>query len=174
MAMKIRYESFSECGPRRKNEDYIKIEDFGNCNRFLTVLCDGMGGHLLRDVASKLVAEHLCTYWRHNQMQDDSVGKVRSTCKETMIAFNSKSRVDMGTTMTMVSIHGDKALFAHCGDSRIYHSRDEEIIYKSHDHVGTTPQGWPIVTKAFFSGGNNYEPEVHKADLLSGELIPHV
>ena len=37
-----------------------------------------------------------------------------------MIDLNAKSSVKKGTTMVMVNINNDGALFAHCGDSRIY------------------------------------------------------
>lgn len=170
-AMKIKYHAFSETGPRRKNEDYLRILEFPRLNGLMAVLCDGMGGHNTGDVASKLVAESLCTYWRYNQAQDDSPIKIKNACDETMTAFNAKSKDEMGTTMTMVSIRDDEAVFAHCGDSRIYHIRNGKILYKSHDHTGITPEGWPIVTKAFYTGEDNYEPEIHEANLLPGDLI---
>ena len=44
--------------------------------------------------------------------------------------------------MAMVCISDDEALFAHYGDSRIYHIRENEIIYKTVDHIRTTPEGW--------------------------------
>ena len=61
--MKIYHGIFSECGPRRKNEDYIAIREMPKQGRSVFVLCDGMGGHHLGEVASKLVAEHICDYW---------------------------------------------------------------------------------------------------------------
>ena len=79
-AMKIKYHTFSETGPRRKNEDYLRILEFPRLNGLMAVLCDGMGGHNTGDVASKLVAESLCTF---------SVGFIfRSTCcKKDILGF---------------------------------------------------------------------------------------
>ncbi|MBO5181310.1 MAG: hypothetical protein J6B92_05405 [Paraprevotella sp.] len=128
--MKVRCEIFSECGPRWKNEDYIKVIDHLQTGRFMAVLCDGMGGHRNGDIASKLVAEHICTYWQYNQLQ-----------------------------------------YAHCGDSRIYHIRQKEIIYRSADHIGITPEGWPIVKRAFYTGTDTYLPEIIEADLFPGDYI---
>lgn len=169
--MKVYYETFSECGPRQKNEDYIKVIELLQTERFMAVLCDGMGGHCNGDIASKLVAEHICTYWRYNQSQKDSAIKINSACKESMIALNAKSSVKMGTTMAMVCINNDGALFAHCGDSRIYHIRYKEIIYRSVDHIGTTPEGWPIIKRAFYTGSDTYLPEIIEADCLPCDYI---
>ena len=88
-----------------------------------------------------------------------------------MIAYNNKSRVEMGTTMAMAAIEGNKALLAHCGDSRIYVVRNHEIIYQSTDHVALTPEGWPIITRAFFTGRNSYIPDIKEIEVEIGDMI---
>lgn len=169
--MKIYYESFCEYGPRRNNEDYIAVRQMPEQNRSVFVLCDGMGGHDCGEVASKLVAEHICDYWSKNPKRKDSEKKVIDACDETMIAYNNKSRIEMGTTMAMVAIEGNKAILAHCGDSRIYVIRDHNIIYQSVDHVALTPEGWPIITKAFFTGRSNYKPDIEEMEVQVGDMI---
>lgn len=169
--MKILYEAFSECGPRRKNEDYIVTREMPDYDRYVFVLCDGMGGHKLGEVASELVAEHICDYWTKNPKRPNSEKKILDACLETKIAFDNKSRVEMGTTMAMVAIEGNKALLAHCGDSRIYVVRNGKIGYVSVDHVALTPEGWPIITRAFFTGSNNYIPDIREIDICSGDMI---
>lgn len=169
--MRVRYETFSECGPRWNNEDYIKVIEHSQAGRFMAVLCDGMGGHRNGDVASELVAEHISTYWRNKQSQDDSAIKINSACEEAMSAINAKLPAEMGTTMAMVWINNDEALFAHCGDSRIYHIRNNKIIYKSTDHIGITPEGWPIINRAFYTNTDTYLPEIVETYLLPGDYI---
>ena len=169
--MKVYYGSFSECGPRRKNEDYIAVRDMPKQGRAVFVLCDGMGGHDSGEVASKLVAEDICDYWIKNLRCPDSEKKILDACKETMIAFNNRSRREMGTTMAMVAIEGDRALLAHCGDSRIYFVHNHTIMYQSTDHVALTPEGWPIITRAFFTAHNNYTPEIKEIQLEVGDMI---
>lgn len=169
--MKIYYGSFSECGPRRNNEDYIAIREMPEQNRSVFVLCDGMGGHDCGEVASKLVAEHICDFWVKNPKRKDSEKKVIDACDETMIAYNNRSRMEMGSTMAMVAIEGSKATLAHCGDSRIYVIRDHKIIYQSVDHVALTPEGWPIITRAFFTGRNNYKPDIEEMEVQVGDMI---
>lgn len=169
--MKILYESFSECGPRRRNEDYICLRELPRQGRYVFVLCDGMGGHSLGEVASRLVAEHICGFWEKNPKRADSVNKVMDACDETMTAFNSRSRTEMGTTMAMVAIENGRALLAHCGDSRIYVVRDRRIVYHSVDHVALSSEGWPIITCAFFSGSTKYRPDIKELDLQDGDII---
>lgn len=41
---KIRFASFSEAGVRRDNEDYCKVVTDPENDRYLFVVCDGMGG----------------------------------------------------------------------------------------------------------------------------------
>lgn len=162
---------FSECGPRRKNEDYIAVKEMPEKGRSVYVLCDGMGGHNLGEVASRLVAEHICGFWEKNPGRSDSEKKIIDACDETMATFNSKSRAEMGTTMAMAAIEGDKALLAHCGDSRIYVIRDHKIIYTSVDHIALTSGGLPIITRAFFTGRNKYQPHIEKIEIQIGDMI---
>ena len=79
--------------------------------------------------------------------------------------------MEMGTTMAMVAIEGNKALLVHCGDSRIYVIRDHKIIYQSVDHVALTSEGWPIITRAFFTGRNNYKPDIDEMEVKIGDMI---
>ena len=169
--MDIDYKTFSKCGPRPRNEDYLKVIQWSQSHRFLAVLCDGMGGHQSGDIAAKLVCEHICTYWQYNLSQTDSPAKANSACKVTMIAFNAKSRIEMGTTMAMASIKDNTILLAHCGDSRIYHIRSGKIIYRSVDHVALTNNRCPIITRAFFTGRNCYTPDVHEDNIQPGDRI---
>lgn len=139
--MRIYYGSFSECGPRRNNEDYIAVRELSEQGRSLFVLCNGMGGHDFGEMASSTVAENICAYCVRHPLRPDSEEKVIDACRKTKIAFDDKSRVEMGTTMAMAAIEGNMATLAHCGDSRIYVVRDNRIIYQSSDHVAMTPEG---------------------------------
>ena len=60
---KIRYASFSEAGVRRDNEDYRQIVTDPDNGRYLFVVCDGMGGHAMGEVASQVVCSTICEYW---------------------------------------------------------------------------------------------------------------
>ena len=49
--------------------------------------------------------------------------------------------------------------------------RDGKIIYQSTDHVALTPEGWPIITRAFFTGRNNYNPDIKTIYVKVGDMV---
>ena len=60
--IKIQYASISETGKRQKNEDAFRIVGMADGNRWLAVVCDGMGGHDKGEVASETVADAIVDY----------------------------------------------------------------------------------------------------------------
>ena len=43
--MKIKYATISKTGRRHNNEDAFNVIDMSDNNRFMGIVCDGMGGH---------------------------------------------------------------------------------------------------------------------------------
>lgn len=155
----LRINYFSEVGPRDKNEDCIAFDK----SKSIFVVCDGMGGHDGGAIASRTVADTIVGEWP---------GDVNRICRKASEAFDAVAgNTEMGTTMAMVAIEGDKATFAHCGDTRIYLIRDGRVVYQSVDHVALTAVGDPIITRGFFSHSNRYMPELHAEHIVSGDRI---
>lgn len=165
--MTIRFTTFSECGPRDKNEDYIKCECEGDCGIF--VLCDGMGGHDNGEVASRLVAETIVYSFQKNAQTLSLQERVISSCE------NAKSEIDnckdMGTTVALVAIKDNFAVLAHSGDSRIYQIRNGRIIYQSVDHIAISPSGNSVITRAFYPKTVNYKPDIGTATIEKNDKI---
>lgn len=119
--MKIKYTTISKTGRRSNNEDCFNVLEMPEYNRFMGIVCDGMGGHSFGEVASEVVCDAISKYWQDNTDTPDSDQKVVMACKKACNAINQKSydlsHAEMGTTMVMASIEGDKATIAHVGDT---------------------------------------------------------
>ena len=163
--MKIKYATISKIGRRYNNEDAFKVIDMPKSNRFLGIVCDGMGGHSFGETASETVCNTISDFWKKHTDMPDCESKVKLACKKASCAIDQKTyelhHAEMGTTMVMASIENDMATIAHIGDSRCYVQRSEKgLLYQSKDHV-RLDFGWEIVAKCFFS----YRPEVAVPDI---------
>lgn len=168
--MEIRYATISKTGRRHNNEDAFKVIDVPESNRFMGIVCDGMGGHSFGETASKTVCNAIADFWEKQTITPDCDSKVKLACKKASSTIDQKAyelhHAEMGTTMVMVSIEDDMATIAHIGDSRCYVQRpDEGLLYQTKDHI-RLDFGWEIVAKCFFS----YRPKVAVPDIRQIKL----
>lgn len=135
--------AFHELGRRTNQEDAL-WPPLGQATEQtrLFVVCDGMGGHDHGEVASQTVADTLgrCldSHLRDGLPFTDNL--LRDALSEAYAQLDANDHADdsrkMGTTLTLLAIHGAGATMAHIGDSRIYHIRPSQrrILYQSRDH----------------------------------------
>ena len=173
--MKVEYTTFSETGKRRANQDVYRIVNMPEFNRTLMIVCDGMGGHSMGDMAAETVCNAICEFWNNNTDIQDSEAKVRDACKVASDALYKRSRVvrsiEMGTTMVMASVEGNIVTIAHCGDSRCYLLRDGDVVYQTLDHADPH-WGSEVVTRCFFSMNPEVAvPEVARFEVQPGDRI---
>ena len=173
--MKIEYTTFSETGKRRANQDICRVVEMPEYNRALMIVCDGMGGHSMGDVAAERVCNAICEFWGNNPDVPDSETKVTDACKAASDALYARSRVvrpiEMGTIMVMASVEGNIITIAHCGDSRCYLLRDGEVVYHTQDHADPH-WGSEVVTRCLFSMNPEAAvPEVARFEIQLGDRI---
>ena len=136
---------------RKVNEDAFGIKEIAD-NALLAVVCDGMGGLDLGDVASKLALESFCEIVERLCEPKIKNGKLALSDKEAdLILFNAvtiaNNRViskqeeadvseGMGTTLVAALIvdGGKKISWANIGDSRLYTVDPRDILQVSKDH----------------------------------------
>ena len=168
--MKIKYAIISKTGRRSNNEDYVKVIDKPEESRWLGIVCDGMGGHAMGEIASEAVCNAVCGYWECSNDEGFAV-KARKACHSASAKLDERAfemnHVQMGTTLVMASIESNTVTITHCGDSRCYLMRKGNVLYQTKDHVGDS-FGWEIVTKCFFS----YKPEAAVPDIVQFEIKP--
>jgi serine/threonine protein phosphatase PrpC len=125
-------------GRRDNNEDSFRVRD----DLGLYLVADGMGGHEGGEIASRLTADALITFFESGDTLpeiDDHVLKVRmgsairGAVKKVETAATG-DLVEMGTTLAALLIHERLALIAHVGDSRVYRLRESKLDCLTIDH----------------------------------------
>lgn len=132
---KVIYGYFSERGKRKNNEDYVVVHEWKDMT--LCVVCDGVGGMDMGEIASKTVAEAFKDYFSKRKKAD--TGELQKAVEFAMqrlkqTAERNNIRSNMASTLALLIIHHNTAYIGWIGDSRIYHIRDRHIIFKSEDH----------------------------------------
>jgi protein phosphatase len=125
---------------RENNEDTVRVvrPDAPDLARhgLLAVVCDGMGGHLGGETASRIAAEVIASAYGN---PDDPGEGLRAAVKKANRAIHDAAQAGpalrgMGTTCTAIVLRGGMAWCAHVGDSRCYLIRDEQIFLMTEDH----------------------------------------
>lgn len=136
---------------RKVNEDAFGIKEIAE-NALLAVVCDGMGGLDLGDVASKLALESFIEIVERLCEPHIKKGKLSLSEKDVDLIFfnavtiannrviNKQEEVEisegMGTTLVAALIQdcGKKISWANIGDSRIYTVDSRDVLQVSKDH----------------------------------------
>ena len=172
----IRYATFSECGARRDNEDYCEVVVNPDKDRYLFVVCDGMGGHAMGEVASLVICTTICDYWNSVLVDSDTETVLKKAFHRASEALDAKAdvlhKVEVGTTMVLAAIYNDKITIAHCGDSRCYLLRPNVgVVYRTEDHVEHSVWG-VYINRSFFSyHRQNANVEIRQFDLQPGDRV---
>jgi len=140
----VHYASRTDVGMRRAaNQDSLTVrlcseyEEWSQSGH-LFVVADGMGGHSVGDLASRIAVESLpLAYFKMDatSLSERLVGALTAANR----SINDKARenpefADMGTTCTALSLSSEGAYIGHVGDSRAYRVRNGIIQQLSFDH----------------------------------------
>ncbi len=133
--------SFCRLGSRHNQEDarYPNIDRPSLTQRFF-VVCDGVGGSEMGEVASTTVCQAFAQVLRNTDFTVDFTNEAFSHALDA--AFDALDRKsiqldadDFATTLAFAAFHGGGCTLAHIGDSRIYQfRRNIGILYQSADH----------------------------------------
>jgi serine/threonine protein phosphatase PrpC len=104
----------------------------------LLMVADGMGGARAGEVASRLATETLLRVWPASD-GNDPIDSLREAVAEANRDIHRESLAHpeqhgMGTTVTALTLLGDRACLAHVGDSRAYLVRGGTIRQLTLDH----------------------------------------
>ena len=128
---------------RNMNQDCIYVSLLEDSIK-LYILADGMGGYNGGEVASKLavdsVKNYIKNYFSSIQLDKESILRFLKEAVEfankTVYDMSKKEKElsEMGTTLEVCLIFGNKVFIAHVGDSRVYRIRKNFIRKLTTDH----------------------------------------
>jgi len=171
----------TETGKRKNNEDALLFTRPGP-RTILLAVADGMGGGVAGEVASATVIEELA------RAVSEAITPGTGTGDLKMILSGAYRRVQervqqviaeqphvtgMGTTLTVLLVHGKDYVYGNLGDSRLYMIRPDGIrqLTRDHSHVqelidrGESPdedyvaRHANLITKCI--GGSIEEPDIY-------------
>lgn len=123
--------SYTDIGGRARNEDTVRYITRGE-DALCLVLADGLGGHGGGELASVAAAESICQGWG---------GTADAETLETLVREANRRVLDiqtpqcaMKTTVTVLTLAGKRAVWAHAGDSRLYYFHDGTLDFQTRDH----------------------------------------
>jgi protein phosphatase len=133
--------SFTGIGKRANNEDAFSAISHKNNIPNIFLVCDGVGGQNKGEIASALVCSSFAEYIEKKQdlLPDDWVQDAIKFAENNfdIQQENNPDTKGMASTLTLVAFRENDVLVAHCGDSRVYHFRDKEILFQTKDHSYT-------------------------------------
>ncbi len=130
----MEFTAFTNQGTREYNEDSYGIEEHGEDRCF--VLADGLGGHGGGDVASRTAVAVVCDLFKREGFSDSFFEKAFNLSQDAILAEQDKvhNHNGMKTTMVILVISGNKAYYAHIGDSRLFILKNSRIQGRTIDH----------------------------------------
>ena len=117
---------------RTENQDSLGYIKVGANDLF--VICDGVGGLPNGALASKTAVDSIISYF---SMISSAVPEthLQSAMKKTQQAVMKANPKPLGTTVVALYLGDGAAYAAWCGDSRIYHFRNNLLHWMSRDHI---------------------------------------
>ncbi|MDO8301147.1 PP2C family serine/threonine-protein phosphatase [Lacisediminimonas sp.] len=129
----------SHTGGRQNNQDRM-----GYCftrDSLLLLMADGMGGHIMGEVAAGIALKTIGAMFQ--ELAKDSLPDPEAFLEQGILAAHREIHRYRAlknlpetprTTMVACVVQKGQAIWAHCGDSRLYWMRNGEILARTKDH----------------------------------------
>ena len=130
----LRFATLTDVGCRRVNEDNLGC--FQNGPAYCFVLCDGLGGHGMGDIASGLAVEVFGNLFSKMTKEDQFLPDAFSAAQDIIMAEQIcyKAQQKMKSTAVAMVTDGKKAYIGHVGDSRLYVFKGGQVQCRTLDH----------------------------------------
>lgn len=134
MSKSVDYAVYTNQGSREINEDAIGVYQNGDNNCF--ILCDGLGGHGMGDIASSLVKDVFASRFSENIELKTFLPDTFMAAQDILMAeqIHQSAKQRMKTTAVAGVTDGKKLYFGHIGDSRLYIFNKNNVLTRTLDH----------------------------------------
>ena len=125
-------------GDRDENQDRGVIVNSGEAS--LLVVVDGMGGHSKGELAAQTAIDSIVYEFEQESFPIEDGVEFLSWCiakaHDAVVSLGKSMHSDERprATCALCLIQNDSALWAHVGDSRVYHLRDNRVLERTRDH----------------------------------------
>lgn len=126
------YAWYSEIGGREINEDCVQAGSFNG--NFIAVVADGLGGAGDGERASEIICENLMKCGADGTFPDRTALKEGFESANRELLSRQKNKFHMKSTAVYLCIRDNKAIWAHIGDSRLYHLFGGRLREYTMDH----------------------------------------
>ena len=152
----VSYATYSNIGGRAVNEDSIKVME--RDGQYCFVVCDGLGGHGMGDIASKLVTEVFESCFQDRTDMSAFLDDAFMASQDILMAeqIRRHAQMKMKTTGVAVAIDSNNAYIGHIGDSRLYIFSKDKVKKRTLDH--SIPQ-MLVMTKDIKESDIRHHPE---------------
>ncbi|HFD81544.1 MAG TPA: serine/threonine-protein phosphatase [Gammaproteobacteria bacterium] len=126
-------------GNRASNQDRCLV--LRKRDRLLLAVADGMGGHARGDLAAQTAIDSLAdSFLRRRDAIDDPPAFLRTALENAHLdvvdaARRIGPRLEPRTTCVVCLVAGNRAWWAHVGDSRLYLLREGRLVARTRDHT---------------------------------------
>jgi serine/threonine protein phosphatase PrpC len=125
----------SHPGGRTEQQDRWEVLTWPDRNSLLTVIADGMGGHLEGALGAQAVIEATSRFARDQRQlfvehPQEALVQLCQQCQSTLVAASALAH----STVVTLWLHRDQAHWMHVGDSRLYHLREGKRLLRTRDH----------------------------------------
>lgn len=134
--MKLTYATLSNPAGRKVNEDASNSHQLA-AGQGCWVVADGLGGHGGGDVASRIAVDTIVDAYRNSpEFSATYLGKLMELAQQAIVARQQDDYClsAMRSTAVVLLLDDAKALWAHLGDTRLYHFANGHIVFQTRDH----------------------------------------
>jgi PPM family protein phosphatase len=139
MALGIEAATGTHIGDKKEQQDRLAVLAGGSRrSTLLSVVADGMGGLAGGTMAAEQVistARQLFDAW--SPASEPGKTLLRAIAEEAHVAIRLSrftSEQEPHSTLAALLVDGERADWAHSGDSRVYHFRGPALLYRTVDH----------------------------------------